>query len=731
MAAWQRALVRKELRALGPTWLACAAVAAFGAWVGGRAALVLASSAGAFMLGAWSLGHEYAHHTLPALLSQPVSRRQIAGVKAAVLAALMLALGVVAAPLAFVESEWFSGAARSGSLWGARTTVVISGVAAFCLAPWFTMLGRGALAGLVFSLATVSFTWLAGDVIGIAMFGLAAGARGEIDAFRTSFMWVTTVPLSAFGAWMSWRTFRRLEAHDGGAAAAVLSRLRPVSAARAGSDVARRRTHWVRQLVAKELQLQKMVFAIAGLYLLMWWMLVASRQFVPANLALPLAPFTMLYAAAVPLLLGSFASAEERQLGTLSWQTLMPVPAWRQWTVKVLVACGLAFGLGFGLPAALESVTPLNGSVDAVLEIEASLAIVFATIVSMYVSSVSTGGLRALVASMVAMAPMAALFGGFGRLFSGTSDVAVGLLREAGWYRGGYFALLPKVDVRGLDAVVLAAATVLAILLLRFAYVNHRSADTGMRRLWRQPAWISVWVLGMAVVFGTLHAASLDDWRITGVGGVRVTGYARFDGTAARPRVGHSWVRLLKFTAPRSSAVGNFADDGTFTTTYSRPGPHLVSVFALGTAPWAVKSVTYHGRDISESEVDLATDIDDVIVTFSDHMGTVTGTVETQGKPLGGGVSVFLFPADSTLWTSIPVMVRRSASRWLPPSTQVNATFTFDMPPDGEYLLVAVPDRLGQPLAVETRARLAALADRIQAREGTTITRTLTVKPWP
>ena len=55
------------------------------------------------------------------------------------------------------------------------------------------------------------------------------------------------------------------------------------------------------------------------------------------------------------ILIGSLASAEERQLGTLEWQTLLPSPAWQQWAVKVGVTFGLALLLGVGLPALLHT----------------------------------------------------------------------------------------------------------------------------------------------------------------------------------------------------------------------------------------------------------------------------------------------------------------------------------------------------------------------------------------
>ena len=53
---------------------------------------------------------------------------------------------------------------------------------------------------------------------------------------------------------------------------------------------------------------------------------------------------TLLHAGAIPLLAGSLASAEERQLGTRDWQGLLPVAAWRQWAVKVAVVLLLSLG---------------------------------------------------------------------------------------------------------------------------------------------------------------------------------------------------------------------------------------------------------------------------------------------------------------------------------------------------------------------------------------------------
>ena len=53
------------------------------------------------------------------------------------------------------------------------------------------------------------------------------------------------------------------------------------------------------------------------------------------------------------MLIGSSASAGERQMGTLEWQVLLPIAVWKQWAVKVGVVLGLAVVLALGLPMML------------------------------------------------------------------------------------------------------------------------------------------------------------------------------------------------------------------------------------------------------------------------------------------------------------------------------------------------------------------------------------------
>ena len=72
-------------------------------------------------------------------------------------------------------------------------------------------------------------------------------------------------------------------------------------------------------------------------------------------------PLTLLYGGSLAILIGSLASAEERQLGMLEWQTLLPSPAWQQWAVKVGVTFGLALLLGVSTARPAPQSPPNHG----------------------------------------------------------------------------------------------------------------------------------------------------------------------------------------------------------------------------------------------------------------------------------------------------------------------------------------------------------------------------------
>ena len=143
-------LVRKELRALGPTWLACAIAIVAAGGLNARAyddAALLVCALGTISLGALSVGHEYTNRTLGTLLALPIARRQLYLVKLTILAAAVITLTVLAWWLLFDKPRpFYVQDFRRRIPW-------VAGLLGLLVAPALTMLCRGPLAAVVFTAA--------------------------------------------------------------------------------------------------------------------------------------------------------------------------------------------------------------------------------------------------------------------------------------------------------------------------------------------------------------------------------------------------------------------------------------------------------------------------------------------------------------------------------------------------------------------------------------------------
>src|SRR5260221_14604208 len=116
-------------------------------------------------------------------------------------------------------------------------------------------------------------------------------------------------------------------------------------------------------LAKKELRLQQMTFAMVALYALIWTALtIASRLNPEFGREFPIRGVGLLYFALLPLLMGSLASAQERQFGMLQSQAMLPVPRAQQWAVKASVVLVLALLLGVVLPRFIFPPTPVSGA---------------------------------------------------------------------------------------------------------------------------------------------------------------------------------------------------------------------------------------------------------------------------------------------------------------------------------------------------------------------------------
>lgn len=469
----------KELRELLPWWGAVVVtIAALGQIAqmdaippfSSERALMLglfAYIAGSVALGALSVGHEYSHRALPMLLALPVSRARVLAIKLGVLAVLLAALGAVA------NWQFRTDLYVWQRPWAVRTFLILPPVGALLLTPWLTMLSRGPLAGAVFSVA--------GPLI-LYIFAVRTHARGE-DAMN--FAVAGTLGLAAIGGLLTWRTFLRLEAIDGPRAEIGV----PVWLRRGvrGGSIARvRGRHPVWQLAMKELNLQQMTFVVSGLYVISWVATLAARRVIPDFEAVgpTLTAMAFIHGPMVTMLAGALASAEERQFGTLEWQTLQPVAARLQWTVKVGTALGLAVLLAFGLPALLLAIT--GGPDQLEFGEELAVALIAAVVVfaaALWVSSFSTSGMRALLTAVPILAAGVFALMALGNAAYLSSRGAIRPLARA------VHAVLQP-DWKSLqlatELIGILMAAGLAVLLLTHAAANHRSADRGRPRISRQ-----------------------------------------------------------------------------------------------------------------------------------------------------------------------------------------------------------------------------------------------------
>ncbi len=424
-------LVRHEARALWLVWAGTAAACVIVAVTNqplfmfpGRFAYFLGSVA----LAAMSVGHEYTHGTLPVLLTLPVERRRLITAK---LLAVLPMLGMLALVTLTIGpgGPYF----ERGRLVGA-----LSVVAAVSLAPWLTMLCHSPLAGGVFALGLSGMLQLASLGAVMAWARLGGSMAAGLETLHNRVLVASLIAISLLGAVAGWRAFMSLEAVDGRDAPLTWPRwLRSAMALDEEQTIAPpRRSHPYWLLVKKEARLQQMSLAVAAINVAFW---TAAASIVDRDPAGVLAMVAVLYGGLVAVVIGALASAEERHLGTMEWQVLLPIAAWRQFAVKAAVALTLSLLLAFLLPLLLArgqlAVTPVHAG-----------AVLLLTLASLVVSSRCQSGLQAVAVA----AP--------------TLLVVLVLL--------GWSLRFAWVGVN----TALAIMAVLAVLALRSAFVNHRMA---------------------------------------------------------------------------------------------------------------------------------------------------------------------------------------------------------------------------------------------------------------
>jgi hypothetical protein len=157
--------------------------------------------------------------------------------------------------------------------------------------------------------------------------------------------------------------------------------------------------------------------------------------------------------------------------------------------------------LAFGLPALLAAISPSTESIDFVKP--ASVPIMLLCCAAVFVSSLSTSGMRAILASfpvvtgtvLLVMAVLTPLMRIFSRVLLPIAQAVEAL----------NVSYSPRLN----DQLLLWMMAGLGLLLLRLAYTNHRSAERGVARIRRHAAWIGAYFLGALLILAFVGALNV------------------------------------------------------------------------------------------------------------------------------------------------------------------------------------------------------------------------------
>ncbi len=310
------------------------------------------------LLATLSLGNEFQHRTLSLLLTQPVDRMEIWGEKLSVTVVAVLSAALVC----------FLGWRVAGLLPDPRELVVAGAyiIATIAAATFWTLVARSTLGALVLNFLFPSF-----------MIIVWANLPERIRETGHPFLPATNtgVSIAAFfflcyaGVmfWLGRRMLARFQVTGGMAGDDLLMAGPNVMPGALVGWFRCRPTGAFLNLIRKEFRLLRPLWLITQLEVLGWICLTMFR-FVPEHGSTRNLPVAVVMVGAfsilIAILAGSLSLGEERTSGTHSWHMTQPVPARRQWLIKLVMAiftgvvCGvllptlvlIAGGLIFGSP---------------------------------------------------------------------------------------------------------------------------------------------------------------------------------------------------------------------------------------------------------------------------------------------------------------------------------------------------------------------------------------------
>ena len=143
-------------------------------------------------------------------------------------------------------------------------------------------------------------------------------------------------------------------------------------------------------------------------------------------------------------------------------------------------------------------------------------------------------------------------------------------------------------------------------------------------------------------------------------------------------------------------------------------------------AGWMVKSVVLRGRDYALMPIDTTAgeDLTGFVVTMTNAVPTLTGSVRTQdGSPPDAAI-VIVFPATSSLRVNTGIAPTRLRSA----AVQTDGSFTISMLPAGDYFVAAIDrSRIATWRDPDYLMQVERQATRITLNWGQTVSQSLTM----
>ena len=284
------------------------------------------------LLTALSFGNEFQHRTLSLLLSQPVGRMEIWREKLVVTAVAVLSAVLI-----------FSISVRAISHQTKTLAFPILGawiIATLCSGTFWTLIARSTLGGAVLNFVAFPFIYAPA-----ATWALQRGGTWNSPPANRTFIATITFAFLCYAAVMLWlgrRTLARFQTTGGMGGDDLLTAGPGVMPAAVAGWIRCRPSGAVLNLIRKELRLLRPVWLVSLLAALGWACLSlfgslhergSSRNFETTVVAVAVVSTLM-----IAVLAGSVSLGEERTSGTHSWHLTLPVPARRQWLIKLFMA---------------------------------------------------------------------------------------------------------------------------------------------------------------------------------------------------------------------------------------------------------------------------------------------------------------------------------------------------------------------------------------------------------